>query len=343
MRDISKKPARTRVLSDRLSEDKLNRPTNIDFPISVNLVVTDRCNYSCRFCFGKYRTFCGHIDDSRILELPGLLADAGAQKITFEGGEPLLHPGLSDLIVEAKGHGLVTGLVTNGYLMTEIYLKELADSLDWLGLSIDSASEQVEIQLGRGFGDHVKRNLQVVDWAHDLNIPLKINSVITKLNYDEDLTELIKRLAPARFKAFQMLRIKGENDLSSKQLEITSKEFGMFVHSHIGLINDGIDFVPETQEDMTGSYIMMLPNGRFFNNIGHIHTYGKDTVFEVGVKKAFKDIHWNVRRFLKRGGLYDWDIKKRDIHENTYDRSTRVNGQLSDNNMLEKEGEKNGI
>lgn len=343
MRKIKKNSTIIHVPSDRLNDVDIDREVNIDYPISVNLVVTTKCNYNCRFCFGRYRSFLSNIDDSRIMEIPKLLANVGAQKITFEGGEPLCHPRLLELIVEAKKRGLITGLVANGNLLTKTYLRRLSGSLDWLGLSIDSASERVETELGRGFGNHVEHTLRIARWAYDMGINLKINSVVTKLNYRENMSSLIKRIAPVRFKAFQMLKIKGENDLSLKGLEISSKEFGIFVKNHIGLSNDGIDFIPETNDDMMGSYIMILPDGRFFNNSNHVHTYGDHTVFEIGAEKAFKSIKWNVRKFLDRGGLYKWDIKKRNIPNNTYHRRARVIGSLSDINYLKKEGENNGI
>lgn len=284
---------------------------NIINPISVNLAVTLKCNYNCRFCFGKFKTLNEKIDTSRILDIPQLLSDAGCQKLTFEGGEPLLSPKILELVYNAKESGMTTSLITNGSLLTFEILEKLSNGLDWLGLSVDSACEKTEKLLGRGFGNHVEHVKKVARWTHSLGIGLKINSVITKLNYKEDLTEFIKILRPKRFKAFQILKIRGENDCSYNDLGISTHEFDIFVKKHRKLIKYGIQFRTESEDDMMGSYIMLLPDGRFFSNFNGVHHYGKKNIFENGVSKAFKEVGWDYLKFLKRGGLYNWNIEKR--------------------------------
>ena len=192
-------------------------------PLSVNLIVTNRCNYRCLFCFGRLKSFGGIIDDSRILDIPGLLYEAGCRKITFEGGEPFLHPEISRLVEVAKDAGLTTGIVTNGSLVTYPRLARMSSTLDWLGLSVDSAKEEIELRLGRGNGGHVAHARKVADWTHELGIGLKVNAVITRLNCREDMREFATSLRPKRFKALQVLKIAGENDDSYDALSISRK------------------------------------------------------------------------------------------------------------------------
>lgn len=52
------------------------------------------------------------------LQVPRLLRLAGADKLTFVGGEPLMHPHIESLIAAAKAAGLTTALVTNGACLT---------------------------------------------------------------------------------------------------------------------------------------------------------------------------------------------------------------------------------
>ena len=56
---------------------------------------------------------------------------------------------------------------------------------------------------------------------------------------------------------------------------------------------------------MTGSYVMVDPAGRFFDNASGAHTYSRP-ILEVGVEEAFRQVSVDSRRFLSRGGLYDW-------------------------------------
>ena len=67
----------------------------------------------------------------------------------------------------------------------------------------------------------------------------------------------------------------------------------------------GIVVVPEDNDMMRGSYVMVDPAGRFFDNVRGRHTYSKP-ILEVGVEAALKGVVGNPDLFLRRGGLYDW-------------------------------------
>ena len=45
------------------------------------------------------------------------LAELGTSVITISGGEPLLHPELDDIIRRIRKHGMIAGMITNGYLL----------------------------------------------------------------------------------------------------------------------------------------------------------------------------------------------------------------------------------
>ena len=289
--------------SSRIVSQKTHSSNFLDgsVPISVNIPITGKCNYRCRFCFAESYL----LDDSRILESPKVLADAGTQKISFEGGEPFLYPKLGELLKISKEVGLVTSVISNGSLITKEILTKLSQHLDWLTLSIDSPDEGIELKLGRGFGGHVKQVRKVVGWAHDLGVKLKLNVVVTKLNINDDLSDILLELQPERVKLLQVLPIEGVNASKIKDLLITEEEFMSFVERHLHLKDKGISLIHETNDDMTGSYIMVLPDGRLFNNNDHRYQYSKYTIFD-DIEKALEEVKWNVGKFEKRGGLYAW-------------------------------------
>lgn len=311
-------------------------------PISVNLAVTLDCNYRCKFCFGRYKSLNRTIDDSRLLDIPFLLAEAGCQKITFEGGEPLLNPRIFELVERAKNAGLTTCLVTNGSLLTLDKLTRLSENLDWLGISVDSANEETEVALGRGYGNHVNQIVRLSDMAHDQGIALKVNSVITRLNYREDMKEFIMSLKPKRFKAFQVLVILGENESACEQLAIGQSEFDYFVKNHHELEACGISFVPESQDDMIGSYIMMLPDGCFYSNLNGSYNYSERSIFDEGVEAAFKEVRWDREKFYRRGGYYPWSVERYPLFVRT---SVRNGGGRKITEIIKdcQGGERNGF
>src|SRR5690349_4467767 len=104
---------------------------------SVNFHLWQPCNMRCGFCFASFMDVKksvlpkGHLPQHEALEVVKAIADYGFAKITFAGGEPTLCPWLPDLIKEAKRHGLLTMIVTNGSRLSEQYLKQLHGYLDW--------------------------------------------------------------------------------------------------------------------------------------------------------------------------------------------------------------------
>ena len=59
----------------------------------------------------------------------------------MSGGEPTLHPDLDDIIRRIRHHGMLAGLITNGYLLTVSRIQQLNDAgLDYLQISIDNVT-----------------------------------------------------------------------------------------------------------------------------------------------------------------------------------------------------------
>src|SRR5260370_24941785 len=59
--------------------------------------------------------------------------------ITISGGETLLHPQLDEIIRRIGSHSIISGLITNGYLLTPQRIQQLNDAgLDHLQISIDN-------------------------------------------------------------------------------------------------------------------------------------------------------------------------------------------------------------
>jgi MoaA/NifB/PqqE/SkfB family radical SAM enzyme len=105
--------------------------------------LTPRCNLKCTHCYSSSSP------DERAL-LPSALAKQairsaaalGYNTISFSGGEPLLIPELPALASEARGLGLRVNLITNGMLLTERRISELAPAIDVLAISLDGVPER---------------------------------------------------------------------------------------------------------------------------------------------------------------------------------------------------------
>jgi len=70
--------------------------------------------------------------------------------------------------------------------------------------------ESVNKRLGRGNGNLITNIIHKSSIIKEMGIRLKINTVVSKLNYNEDLSWLIKKIKPERWKVFQILRIRNQ-------------------------------------------------------------------------------------------------------------------------------------
>jgi len=108
-------------------------------PESLMILTTSKCQCTCQHCiaFGirgdpelSTEELCNAIDQS--IEL-------GTYNVSFEGGEPTLRKDIFDLISHIDKNKATSHLITNGFLLTQAYVKKLKEAgLDYLHLSLDS-------------------------------------------------------------------------------------------------------------------------------------------------------------------------------------------------------------
>lgn len=283
---------------------------------SLNYHLNAPCNMGCKFCFAPFHDVKremnlpkGHLPEEDSLSLVDQIAEFGFDKLNFAGGEPTLCRWLPDLIVRAKGHGMTTSIVTNGSRLTDQWLDNLNGKLDWIGLSIDTVDPEKLIRLGRAIAGKIpiteERYLDIIGNIKRHGIRLKINTVVNSVNWEEDFTRFIQLAQPERWKLFQVLRVEGQNDENIDDFTITSEQFEAYVERNRIVENDGITVVPENNEAMTESYVMIDPAGRFFDNTQGFYNYS-DPILKVGVVAALKQVSIDPERFHQRGGEYDW-------------------------------------
>jgi radical S-adenosyl methionine domain-containing protein 2 len=297
-----------------------NEERNEDEVLAVNWHLEPACNYACDFCYAPLieQRKLPRLDEAPGVTLIRSIAMSGAEKINFVGGEPMLHPHIGPWIAAAKHVGMTTSIVSNGTRMTEDWLRRMRPYLDWLGLSIDASNDEMHALLGRclkgekraGKSEHLKRCLRVWRTAQALGYGLKLNTVVTSVNADDDMSGLVAKLKPHRWKIFRVLHIEGENDGRVDPLLITGDQFERYVRRHrIALEHLGkIEIVAEDNEDMLGTYAMVDPQGMVYTNQNGRYTYSAESATEVGFSAAWTQVRagFSQQRFEKRGGEWNW-------------------------------------
>jgi MoaA/NifB/PqqE/SkfB family radical SAM enzyme len=132
-----------------------------------------RCNLSCSYC-NEYDAVSKPVALETIFQRIDKLASLGTTIVTISGGEPLLHPELDDIIRHIRQHGMIAGLITNGYLLTADRIERLNRAgLEHLQISIDNVDPD-EVS---------KKSLKVLDkklqlLAEYAEFHVNINSVV---------------------------------------------------------------------------------------------------------------------------------------------------------------------
>lgn len=289
-------------------------PVTLDAP-SVNFHLWEPCNMQCGFCFAQFKDVKsavlpkGHLTRDDALRVVEGLCGCGFEKINFAGGEPTLCLWLPDLIGLAKARGLTTSIVTNGSRVTEEWLDSVEGTLDWMALSVDSVDPDTLKRIGRTqrgkepmSADDYRR---VAESARQRGIRLKVNTVVNRCNHEEDLTAFILSVNPERWKLLQALRVEGQNDGEFESFAVSADEFQAYAERNRAVEESGVRVVVESNELMRGSYVMVDPAGRFFDNASGGHRYSKP-ILGVGVEEALREVDVDARRFKERGGFYDW-------------------------------------
>ena len=135
-------------------------------------------------------------------------------------------------------------------------------------------------------------------------IGLKLNTVVNRHNRKEDLSALIRHAKPERWKVLQALPIIGQNDAHIDALTVSEAQFEAFVQRHADLA-EVTRIVPETNTQVRGSYVMVDPAGRFFDNTEGTHRYSLP-ILEVGTRIAMQQMRYDEGKFEERGGVYAW-------------------------------------
>lgn len=245
----------------------------------VNYHITNNCNYNCIYCFGKFNS-----KEKLTIDEQKKIIDSIDQyfknnhivngRINFAGGEPLLSRDLNELIEYTCSKGIKVSIITNGSLLTDEIIKLWSNKLSYIGLSINSLNVSTNQKLQcccKGKTLSLNRIVQIGKLCNIYNIELKINTVVCKENYQEDLNDLYRLLKPSRIKFLQMTIVEEVNS-NALELKISKNEFNEFCKRHKNCIPIPII---EDEDSMQNSYILIDPDGYLMiNNQGKYEKIG---------------------------------------------------------------------
>ena len=152
-------------------------------PFLVQLVVTRRCNLKCGYC-SEFDNHSESVPVARLMKTIDKIKKLHTYSLTFTGGEPLLHPDLTNLIRAASRAIPHVGLITNGFLLNREKIEQFNQAgLKRLQISLDGV-KQTEIT--KKVLNNTKEKLHLL--AGHAKFTVNINACLGSTAIEETLT-----------------------------------------------------------------------------------------------------------------------------------------------------------
>lgn len=270
----------------------------------VNLHLTESCNFKCSYCFAKFNN-----DNELKLDSWKKVVDNIASyfnsknimgRINLAGGEPMILPFLDDLIDYILSKDIKVSIITNGYYLNKKKIDSWKNKLTMIGVSVDSIDETTNIKIGRCTKS--KKTIDYTNFIDTLNyikkqdMILKVNTVISKINYHQDITELYNKVDFDRIKLLQLRVNKGSNDEAQKDA-ITKQEFEMYCNKVINTVNKRI--ICESSDEIENSYVFIDPEGFLISNDSDSHN-SVGNVLNEKLELLIEKANVNINKFNLR-------------------------------------------
>jgi len=262
----------------------------------INLHLTDACNFNCKHCFAHFGAERNLSVNEWKTIVNNTLENCKVRRFNLAGGEPLLYGSILELSDYIRSKGSEVSIITNGFNLSEKKIDQLTQyGISMIGLSIDSAKPQTLRRLGRNTTSgnilEPERCVNLCRYIRKKGISLKINTVVSLLNYTEDLNSFIKEASPERWKILKIKKLENCH-FDNTALLISDAQFDNFVDCHYK--------VPHIAErNMANTYIMVDAFGNLIDTGSGKNTPVAD-LLKNGFNEAFARMNFDYENYMVR-------------------------------------------
>jgi cyclic pyranopterin phosphate synthase len=163
-------------------------------PRTVRVSLTDRCDLACVYCRPSRSD--GYLerrmDDDAWRAMVRALVQAGVRRFRITGGEPLLHPRVTELVAFVASQGVDDLALTTNATLLEKLAQPLRDAgLRRLTVSLDSLVPERFWRITRG--GRLDRVLAGIEAARAVGFEeLKTNTVVLRGENDDELAAIVE-------------------------------------------------------------------------------------------------------------------------------------------------------
>src|SRR5580700_2989311 len=163
-------------------------------PRTVRVSLTDRCDLACVYCRPSRSD--GYLekrlDDDGWKAMVRALVQAGVRRVRFTGGEPLLHPRVTELVKFVASLGVEDVALTTNATLLEKLARPLRDAgLQRLTVSVDSLIPERFWRITRG--GRLDRVLAGIEAARAAGYDeMKTNTVVLRDDNDDELPAIVE-------------------------------------------------------------------------------------------------------------------------------------------------------
>ncbi len=162
-----------------------NSESGKDLLDDVSIMVTERCNLSCKHCSASAKSCQDYelFSTSEMNDIISKIITANPKAIIITGGEPLVRNDITDIIEHArKDYKGQLSLMTNGVLIDEHMAEFLSKTISSIDISLDGVDEKTtSVIRGKGVFNKVLNSIKLLQQKGISKISLSM--VATPQNY----------------------------------------------------------------------------------------------------------------------------------------------------------------
>ena len=220
------------------------------------MILTDRCNFSCPYCRGLRKDCLGDIGLDRATMVLNTWIKDGLKNVRFSGGEPTLYPYLSDLVKICKdGNVENIAVSSNGSANWSVYENLINNGVNDFSISLDACCSSFADRMTgvEGYFDKIVDNIKKIS----AQMYMTVGIVLTKNNV-KTIQDIIKFVHDLGVSDIRIISSAQYNHLL-KEVKSIEKDI-LNVHPilkyRVDNINNGINVRGLTEKDCNKCYLL---------------------------------------------------------------------------------------